>query len=299
MVSVLAVLLIEDMLKFYPSWFVFFVMLIVGVGLVARSENWFMIWVGFELLLLGFLPMFTVGSLVIEGIVKYFLVQAMGSRLFLASFIVVGFDGLLFFVSMLVKLGLFPFYHWVPIVMTSMHWMGCLLLSTLQKLGPLLILFLQRRELKYLLLLSGGIRVFVSGLLGYNQVYIRRLMGYSSIAHTGWMVVGLVFDLYIFLFYFFLYFYLLSILFFLFDRFNILMVVRGWKRLRVNSSISLLMFVLSGVPPFSFFFMKAGLVYYLSSFIFVASFFILGAILSVYYYLNFIIPSLSSFWREG
>lgn len=109
------------MIKFYPRWFIFFTVSLVGVGLIVSGDNWFIVWVGFELTLLSFLPMFTGGSIIVEGLIKYFLVQAGGSRVFGLSFllpdctITVG----LFVLRMFMKLGVFPFYGWVPLVMRS------------------------------------------------------------------------------------------------------------------------------------------------------------------------------------
>lgn len=85
----------------------------VGIGFVVSSDNWFISWVGFELSVLGFLPMFRGVRLVVEGIIKYFLVQAGGSSLFLISFLggrgyLIGY---IFIIGMFVKLGIFPFYQ--------------------------------------------------------------------------------------------------------------------------------------------------------------------------------------------
>lgn len=146
-----------------------------------------MTWVGFELSLLGFMPMFTGTSLVVEGLVKYFLTQARGSSLFMISFIVnIDVYSIILLISGIsIKIGVFPFYQWVPIVMTSLSWGGCLLLSTVQKLPPVLVLVNQREELSAFMLVTGAFRVLVRGVLGYNQSYMRALMAYSSISHMG------------------------------------------------------------------------------------------------------------------
>jgi hypothetical protein len=81
--------------------------------LILSSDNWFRVWLGFELSLLTFLPLFVGSSLIVEALVKYFLVQAGGSSVFALSFLLpIGevSDSLLVF-SMCLKLGVFPFYH--------------------------------------------------------------------------------------------------------------------------------------------------------------------------------------------
>jgi len=57
------------------------------------------------------------------------------------------------------------------------------------------------------------------------------------------------------------------------------------------------MLSLSGLPPFSMFYLKVGVLLYLVDFYFFIPFLLLGSLLSVYYYLIFIINSLPSLWR--
>lgn len=57
--------------------------------------------------------MFRRTFIVVEGMVKYFLIQAGGSALFLSSFLISGFTlrGFFTVVGMFLKLGVFPFYQ--------------------------------------------------------------------------------------------------------------------------------------------------------------------------------------------
>lgn len=68
---------------------------------------------GFELALLGFIPMFVRGVMEIEGIIKYFLVQVAGSGMFIFSFLIDDgcLRGVIFLLRIVVKLGVFPFYQ--------------------------------------------------------------------------------------------------------------------------------------------------------------------------------------------
>lgn len=100
------------MMKIYPSWFIFFTFNVFGFILVFCGDNWFVIWLGFELTLIGFIPMFRGGSLMVEGLVKYFLVQAGGSSVFALSFLLPFsfFSFVLLYLGIFIKLGVFPFY---------------------------------------------------------------------------------------------------------------------------------------------------------------------------------------------
>lgn len=100
----------------------FFIVSLVGVRIVVSGDNWFVVWLGFELTLVSFLPMFSGGSVIVEGLIKYFLVQAGGSRVFALSFLLSDWfliEGLFVF-GMFMKLGIFPFYRWVPLVISSL-----------------------------------------------------------------------------------------------------------------------------------------------------------------------------------
>ena len=53
---------------------------------------------------------------------------------------------------------------------------------------------------------------------------------------------------------------------------------------------------LSGLPPFSIFYLKVGVLLYLVDLYFFIPFLLLGSLLSIYYYLTFIISSLPAVW---
>lgn len=158
-------------------------------------------WVGLELNLMSFLPLvvYVGGFQEVEGAVKYFLVQAFGSGLFLLggfySYYVSGFWSLSFlfgfswffsFLGLCVKLGLFPFHFWIPSVMGGMSWFGCAILASWQKLAPFfLLVWLLSDVLFDFVLFCGLFSSVVGGLGGINQSHLRLLMSYSSINHLG------------------------------------------------------------------------------------------------------------------
>ena len=174
-------------MKIYPRWFIIIPRSLVGVFLVMSGDNWFIVWIGFELALFSFLPLFVGGSMMFEGMIKYFLTQAGGSRVFVLAFLLADgyLSGRMVTLGMFIKLGLFPFYIWVPLVMRTMTWYGCALLLTIQKVGPLCILWGEVARSSGLLLRSGSASVLIGGLMGYNQSFMRSLMSYSSISHRG------------------------------------------------------------------------------------------------------------------
>jgi len=173
--------------------------------------------------------MFTGGSFIVEALVKYFLVQVGGSSLFAISFLLPFplLCGLFFLLGMVIKLGLFPFYSWVPMVISSISWLGCLFVVTFQKLAPLFVMcenyFIDSTFLLFLIVRG----VLVRRVLGFNQSYMRSLIAYSSISHTSWLVISLMFRLRLFVLYLLIYFFLVFVLFLVFSRLNLIKVVPG------------------------------------------------------------------------
>lgn len=80
---------------------------------ICMRRSWLVTWMGFELGLIGFLPLFSVENRVISSIVKYLLIQAGGSAIFLVSYLlgIHWLSGVLLLVRMLMKVGLFPFFQ--------------------------------------------------------------------------------------------------------------------------------------------------------------------------------------------
>lgn len=172
-----------------------------------------------------------------------------------------------------------------------------MILGTIQKVGPLFVVCSGSSSFDVSLLLRFGVvRILVRGVLGYNQSYMRSLIAYSSISHTGWLVLGFVCRFSVFLIYLFIYFMLLAVLFSLFSFLRVNKVIFGGCGFKHWGFVSLLILRLSGVPPFSVFYLKVGVVYYIINYYAFIPFVLLGSVLSIYYYLTFIIPGLSVFW---
>lgn len=182
-------------------------------------------------------------------------------------------------------------------VMRSFRWVGCFLLSTVQKVAPLFVVFSHRSYVHHLVVWAGVVRVLVGGFLGFNQSHLRSLMGYSSISHTGWIVCGGSSRLGLFVLYFFSYSVLLLFLFFSFEALGSVLVVDSSLGSDSSLLLSFLMLTLSGMPPFVVFFFKVGIIYFLCNVPLVIVGLLFGSILSIYYYFTFIIPSLSGHRR--
>lgn len=296
--------------------FVYIFILMIGVGRIfsISSLHWLRIWVGLEINLIGFLPLLVYGKKLIESesAVKYFIVQALGSRVIIfgrllgynislswdlniLSLVNLLGSGLII-CGLLIKLGVFPFHVWVPSVIRGLSWISCILLATWQKVAPLflLIVFMELNNLRLFVLILcffSSLSALVGGIGGVNQTQIRALLGYSSIGHIGWIIYSLLHREKILIFYFLVYF-LISICVFMslwalgLRYIKDLSIVKNYniRYLRVI----LILLSLGGLPPLLGFISKflvftVGVESPFCSFIYLI---ILGSLISLYYYLS-------------
>lgn len=100
----------------------------------------------------------------------------------------------------------------------------------------------------------------------------------------------------LFMLYFLIYSLVLFFLFLRFDYLHLVQVVGGYVGLESFLLLNLLLLTLSGVPPFFIFFFKVSIIHNFCLSPFVVLGLILGSMLSVYYYLTFVIPSVTSYF---
>lgn len=199
------------MFRGLPFIFSFIFLIIFGTLFSISSSHWLGIWAGLEINLIGFLPLLIYQKNVVEreSAVKYFITQAIGSRLLILGSLIVysmfftwevfsfsdfwGIGSAVIFSGIMLKIGVFPFYFWLPRVIAGLSWFSCLLLATWQKIAPLFLiaLFLNSNSIYWLLVIisffAAGSRL-IGGFGGINQTQLRALVAYSSIGHLGWIL---------------------------------------------------------------------------------------------------------------
>nr|YP_002726388.1 NADH dehydrogenase subunit 2 [Siphonaria pectinata]ACE62833.1 NADH dehydrogenase subunit 2 [Siphonaria pectinata] len=267
----------------------FICLLFLGPLVSISASNWVICWVGIELSFLGLIPLLFLSnsymSLNKESSLKYFCVQALGSAFLFISGMVM-YMGLsdskifesMFLLSLCIKLGVFPGHFWVPSVLAGLEWVPSYLLLSIQKVAPLALManFLGSHTFfQSSALVLGGLSALVGGLIGNNQTSVRAMIGASSVAHTGWVIIGAICGC-------------------LWIYFGIYCVVLGlsmfclWEGNAMASSMSLLS--LSGLPPFIMFIgkwsiIKAALWDSVSMSFLVLP--LLGTVISLVFYLKF------------
>nr|WOV69023.1 NADH dehydrogenase subunit 2 [Corbicula japonica] len=242
------------------SWLSFF-MLSVGIFWSLCSASIFGAWVAMELSFIGVVGLLGGSSFdESESLVKYFVVQVIGSSLLMASivFLLSGCFLILvevvFLLGLFLKLGLFPFHFWVPSVMSGLTWLGCFIVSVVQKIIPMWFLtnFCVSSFGFGMVEFSSVLTCLMGCVGGLMVLHFRVLLGYSSLVHMGFMAMMSLESMVSFFIYYVVYFIV-----------NAGLMVSLWSvsvysffdllKSKSGSSfiwVSLYLLSLAGVPPF-------------------------------------------------
>jgi len=303
---------------FMPYYFFFICSILFGIFISISRSTWLYIWIGLEVNLLSFIPLIVCGSNDIEseGAIKYFLIQALGSCIILFSYFsfinfvnyylyIFNFGSYILIFGLILKIGIFPFHHWLPQVMGSVSWFNCFILSVVQKLAPSFVLcFIMCGHSSNIILLLGILGALFGGLNGINQTQIRVILAYSSVGHLGWILCSIFISFFVFIYYYLIYVFIRSGLILLLNvsPFKIINLNRfNYVRPAYVVCISLRFLSLSGLPPFLGFYSKLLVIYYIIYFgkgLYCLGL-IVGSLINLFYYLRifFNIFILSSFKR--
>lgn len=121
-----------------------------------------------------------------ENRLKYFLVQAAGSVVFLAGSLSETFLPLVP-LAFLLKIGAAPLHMWLISISRAMSWRIIGILVTLQKIAPLAGLILTQFSSSWFIIL----RALLGGLGGITQSNLRLIVAFSSIRHLSWVIANI------------------------------------------------------------------------------------------------------------
>nr|UFQ25379.1 NADH dehydrogenase subunit 2 [Archivesica diagonalis] len=242
-----------------------------GIFVCVYSVGLLGMWVGMELSFFGVIGILGGGSVEeVEGVQKYFIIQVFSSIFLLIGFLLVVnfYSGgwlveFILVVGLMMKLGLFPFYFWIPSVMGAVSWVGCFVVSVVQKFNPIWILvnLMLESYLQQVIEFSACLTGLVGCIGGIGVLQFRILLAFSSMVHLGYMVFMSLIGWDVFLSYMGLYFCLsLSLMASLWvcGVYSFLDLVKSNGDGEMNLfMISLYMFSFAGIPPLSGCFMKA------------------------------------------
>nr|YP_010164095.1 NADH dehydrogenase subunit 2 [Scopimera intermedia]QRK27410.1 NADH dehydrogenase subunit 2 [Scopimera intermedia] len=290
-------------MSFPVSYIIFFFTLILGTIISISSPSLFGAWVGLELNMMSFIPLITIkmNSYYSESALKYFLIQALSSALFISSsllsftFLLISF--ILIFLALLLKLGSAPFHFWFPQVMEGLNWPQVFILSTIQKLAPMILLsyLMINNTLIKITLISSMASALFGALGGLNTMYLRKMIAFSSINHLSWMLIAISLSDIFWMFYFLIYsLILLSITSSLFSMqaFTLSSIAQLGTYSTFNSLLMSSTFLsLGGLPPFTGFIPKWFMIQIMMNMnLFVPlAILILSSLLTLYFYLRVVI----------
>nr|YP_010164043.1 NADH dehydrogenase subunit 2 [Macrophthalmus abbreviatus]QRK27332.1 NADH dehydrogenase subunit 2 [Macrophthalmus abbreviatus] len=291
-------------MMFPISYALFFFTLILGSLISISSSSWFGGWVGLELNMLSFIPLITLkmNSYFSEAALKYFLIQALGSALFIyASCVSISFYNLTHIFTLfalLLKLAAAPFHFWFPQVVEGLHWPQMFILSTIQKLAPMvLISYLTSFPiLTKTITVSAVLSALVGAWSGLNLTLLRKILAFSSINHMSWMLIAIsISDTLWFMYFMFYSLISLSVMmmFYKTQAFSLSQVTQSNQTSALYKiTLSLSMLSLGGLPPLSGFIPKWMIAQIMMNMkMMIPLFFLLAsALVTLYFYLRISIP---------
>nr|UGS80464.1 NADH dehydrogenase subunit 2 [Lachesilla texcocana] len=282
--------------------------------LAVSSASWFSTWMGLELNMLSFIPLMIEqkNSSTNESALKYFLVQAMASSLFIMlcvtnTFLFFSFS---FFnsqittflvIPLMIKLGAAPFQTWFIMLMNKLNWWKAVLLATWQKIAPLFILTYLNLNYNIIMIIA-LISLFTGSMSGFSQTTFQKIFAFSSVTHLGWFFSSMLVSTHLLVFYFSFYTFMNTILFMLMFSMNMFHFNQNLA-LKNNPAFTMGVLSLSGLPPFWGFIPKWMVIQHMifTSQMFLAFMLIMSALVNLIFYIRLItnyslLSSLSLKW---
>nr|YP_009536182.1 NADH dehydrogenase subunit 2 [Exorista civilis]AYM35213.1 NADH dehydrogenase subunit 2 [Exorista civilis] len=284
------------------SKFLFLMILMMSTLISISSNSWMGAWMGLEINLLSFIPLMSDNKLMsTESSLKYFLVQALASSMFLFAIILFllnsnkmfysnNFMEMMIFSSLLLKSGAAPFHFWFPNVTEGLSWLNTLILMIWQKIAPLMLI--SYIVYKPLIIISIILSSMIGALGGLNQTSLRKLMAYSSINHLGWMLAAMYESNLLWMIYFIFYSFLTFMMIFLFNMYKISHINQLFSLFYYSKSMKFFIFFnllsLGGLPPFLGFFPKWIVIQSLSlnNQLFLLTIMVLMTLITLYFYIR-------------
>uniref|UniRef100_UPI0030FE15A2 NADH dehydrogenase subunit 2 n=1 Tax=Egeirotrioza xingi TaxID=3132083 RepID=UPI0030FE15A2 len=260
------------------------------------SSSWMMIWMGMEINLLTFILIIlneTENISKTESSMKYFLVQSLGSLIFLLTINM----NMIYYnessmmnamvppLALMLKSGMSPLHSWSPPVVSNFSSKSMFMFLTMQKLVPFFVLF---SCWFWILPISSLMNIITGSLATISQPSILKMVIFSSINNIGWMMLSIMKSVALFLI-FFMNYLLLS---FLMIKYIFLYQIKWIIQIKSSSNkikwlyLSLVM-SFSGFPPFMGFTPKWLVIKNLhSTMIFIIILSILLSIYTMFFYLK-------------
>jgi len=254
----------------YDNYFLF-LLIILGAIIVDLNQHLFLIYLGLELQTFSsYLLIAKNGIKGAEGGLKYFVLGGISSGVFLLAISVLITKDytlllsdinsnviILVIISLFFKLGLFPFYFWVPDVYEgASSYVICALL--LPKISIISILF----KINYyynnsIFIIISILSVFIGAIGAFNQSKLKRFLAYSGVSHIGYILFTIILCSYnVCTYYVFIYIISISVFLYITTYTNDFLVSLICVNNIIKITCGIVLLSLAGVPPFSGFIAK-------------------------------------------
>lgn len=246
---------------FTPFSFFFSAFYFLFMYMTLYCPDFYSFWVVMEFSSLLFIGLgYSFMSFGFSNLMLYFVIQALSSvNIFV--FYTLSVDTLILFFLFL-KLAIFPFFGWFPLVVSKLRNSLFFIVSTFQKF-PRIILFNSFLTIYYspFFILCMLITILCCSLFMFTCFSFRVFLSFSSVGRNSWFILSCICGLDFFLVFFLFYTLNFFLVLFYFGSF-----FKQPTSLQFSSVITLftLFISLGGFPPFPIFFMKLYIIYSLS-----------------------------------
>nr|QHF17713.1 NADH dehydrogenase subunit 2 [Vespa basalis] len=176
------------------------------------------------------------------------------------------FINMILMLTFSLKMGLFPFHYWPPMINKNIDWILILFMSTSQKLIPLLLINMYmnqiiNNQLMFMMLMISILSSIMSTIMNINEMNLKKILTFSSTNHLSWMIMIIMYDSSMFILYFIVYTISMLFLCFIFSKLNInsilsLNKIQLFNFKNINLIITMNLLIISALPPFLTFIMK-------------------------------------------
>nr|YP_010564819.1 NADH dehydrogenase subunit 2 [Pycnogonum diceros]UZA61222.1 NADH dehydrogenase subunit 2 [Pycnogonum diceros] len=271
-------------------------MILMSITMAISSNSWFSIWISLEMNTMLFIMMLLnkKNQQFIESAMKYFLIQTISSIILIFSSFYMNDNYLnkmmlIMMISMIMKMGMFPFHFWYIEVLPKMKWMNVFMMMTLQKIIPMMLMMYIMKKINLTMMFSLiMINVIISSINMMNQTNMKKIMGFSSMNQMGWMVMSMMMNTMTWVMFMIIY------LMINFTVLNYFMKMKIYKLNQMMMMSSMMMSVtilsMAGLPPFSGFMIKWIIIQQMmmKSMIIMSLIMIFSSVVNMYIYLRMI-----------
>nr|ANJ70589.1 NADH dehydrogenase subunit 2 [Noterus clavicornis BMNH1425090]UPX88473.1 NADH dehydrogenase subunit 2 [Noterus clavicornis] len=290
----------------------FFFMMMFGTMISISSNNWMSMWMGLEMNLISFISIIKQNNnpMNSESSMKYFLIQAFSSSLFLMSImlslnnlnmihkmnIMNEMINLICLSSLIMKLGMAPLHFWFPEIIEGLSWISTLILMTWQKIAPFMLIsyFIKINMILLMLIILSSMLGSIGGL---NQTSMRKILVFSSINHMSWMMSSFLINNLMWMIYFLIY-SLINMSIIMIMHFNKIFFIKQLffmfnQKLLMKMYFFINLLSLGGLPPFLGFLSKWLIVQNMSNkYIMLNLIMILLNLITLFFYIRIMINSM-------